>query len=183
MTVDRRTLAKVDRRLLSELDHTDGVQLVKVPVSEAVWSTWRRYCDTVGFSMGRGLAVLLHQELASVVDQDLEELAAALNEREVSLASRATELSGRDAELGRRERDLAIRESAVSQAEQSSARRTEDLDQREANVTTAEKRIAEQLVGLSRSPASKTRPKRGRNDPCWCGSGKKYKACHLPLNS
>ncbi len=23
------------------------------------------------------------------------------------------------------------------------------------------------------------RPKIGRNDPCWCGSGKKYKACHL----
>ena len=21
----------------------------------------------------------------------------------------------------------------------------------------------------------------GRNDPCWCGSGKKYKKCHLPL--
>jgi hypothetical protein len=24
-----------------------------------------------------------------------------------------------------------------------------------------------------------TGPKRGRNDPCWCGSGKKYKKCHL----
>jgi hypothetical protein len=23
------------------------------------------------------------------------------------------------------------------------------------------------------------RPKLGRNDPCWCGSGKKYKKCHL----
>jgi preprotein translocase subunit SecA len=23
------------------------------------------------------------------------------------------------------------------------------------------------------------RPKVGRNDPCWCGSGKKYKNCHL----
>lgn len=23
------------------------------------------------------------------------------------------------------------------------------------------------------------RPKIGRNDPCWCGSGKKYKVCHL----
>ena len=23
------------------------------------------------------------------------------------------------------------------------------------------------------------RPKVGRNDPCWCGSGKKYKKCHL----
>lgn len=21
----------------------------------------------------------------------------------------------------------------------------------------------------------------GRNDPCWCGSGKKYKKCHLPM--
>ena len=23
------------------------------------------------------------------------------------------------------------------------------------------------------------KPKTGRNDPCWCGSGKKYKSCHL----
>lgn len=23
--------------------------------------------------------------------------------------------------------------------------------------------------------------KPGRNEPCWCGSGKKYKACHLPI--
>jgi preprotein translocase subunit SecA len=23
------------------------------------------------------------------------------------------------------------------------------------------------------------KPKIGRNDPCWCGSGKKYKNCHL----
>ena len=21
--------------------------------------------------------------------------------------------------------------------------------------------------------------KLGRNDPCWCGSGKKYKSCHM----
>lgn len=29
-------------------------------------------------------------------------------------------------------------------------------------------------------PAAPVRPKRGRNDACWCGSGKKYKLCHLP---
>ena len=23
----------------------------------------------------------------------------------------------------------------------------------------------------------------GRNDPCWCGSGKKYKKCHLQSDS
>ena len=25
----------------------------------------------------------------------------------------------------------------------------------------------------------RSEPKIGRNDPCWCGSGKKYKKCHL----
>jgi hypothetical protein len=29
----------------------------------------------------------------------------------------------------------------------------------------------------AREPAER---KPGRNDPCWCGSGKKYKHCHLP---
>ncbi len=25
-------------------------------------------------------------------------------------------------------------------------------------------------------------PRVGRNDPCWCGSGKKYKKCHMPTD-
>jgi len=25
-------------------------------------------------------------------------------------------------------------------------------------------------------------PKLGRNDLCWCGSGKKYKKCHMELD-
>ena len=29
------------------------------------------------------------------------------------------------------------------------------------------------------APIRNDRPKLGRNDPCWCGSGKKYKKCHL----
>ncbi|HXA52124.1 MAG TPA: SEC-C metal-binding domain-containing protein [Candidatus Acidoferrum sp.] len=28
-------------------------------------------------------------------------------------------------------------------------------------------------------PFVRSEPKVGRNDPCWCGSGKKYKKCHL----
>lgn len=31
---------------------------------------------------------------------------------------------------------------------------------------------------LSMQPQRRTRPDIGRNDPCWCGSGKKYKHCH-----
>ena len=52
MSLVRRVLAKVDSRLFSKLDHTDGVQLVKVPASDAVWSTWQRYRDAAGVSIG-----------------------------------------------------------------------------------------------------------------------------------
>ncbi len=33
--------------------------------------------------------------------------------------------------------------------------------------------------GVSQQPVVKSdREKIGRNDPCWCGSGKKFKNCH-----
>ena len=32
--------------------------------------------------------------------------------------------------------------------------------------------------GEKRQPTVRTAPKLGRNDPCHCGSGKKYKKCH-----
>ena len=38
------------------------------------------------------------------------------------------------------------------------------------------------LDGLKRlllGPDQQPIPVLGRNDQCWCGSGKKYKACHL----
>ncbi len=144
MALKRGVLAKVDRRLLSELDPQEGVQLVKVPVSDAVWSTWRRLCQAVGISMGQGLAILLERELASLADEDLTGLAERLEKREADLASR-------EAEVAQRERDLAGREAEVRV--------------REAEVTRAS------------DPAAAT-PKRGRNEPCWCGSGKKFKYCH-----
>ena len=31
-------------------------------------------------------------------------------------------------------------------------------------------------------PVRREGPKLGRNDPCWCGSGKKYKQCHGKLS-
>ena len=32
----------------------------------------------------------------------------------------------------------------------------------------------------NQQPAASDKRKIGRNDPCWCGSGKKYKKCHYP---
>jgi len=45
----------------------------------------------------------------------------------------------------------------------------------------------ERSAALARASAARPRPlptgkrKLGRNAPCWCGSGKKYKKCHLPV--
>ena len=44
---------------------------------------------------------------------------------------------------------------------------------------TAAPKSQESAVVGSQSAVS-SRKKLGRNDPCWCGSGKKYKRCHYP---
>jgi len=33
---------------------------------------------------------------------------------------------------------------------------------------------------VNQQPVRRTSEKIGRNDPCWCGSGKKWKKCHYP---
>ena len=40
--------------------------------------------------------------------------------------------------------------------------------------------LMKKFLGLEEK---KPLPKLGRNDPCWCGSGKKYKHCHLETDS
>ena len=149
MTLNRQTLARIDKQILSQMDHDQGVQLVKVPVSEAVWSTWRRYCETVGIPMGRALAVLLHQELASLVDEDLDRSGTLLGEREALVAAG-------EAAVAVREREVATREKALAHQEQRLAAQTKP---RAAPLTM---------------PVAKL----GRNELCWCGSGKKFKYCH-----
>jgi preprotein translocase subunit SecA len=32
------------------------------------------------------------------------------------------------------------------------------------------------------APVVRTAPRVGRNDPCYCGSGKKYKKCHMLID-
>ena len=154
MSLNRRILAGVDARLGSELAHDEDPRQVKVPVSDAVWSTWRRYCDAVGVPMGRGLAILMHQELASVVDEDLEGLADRLADRESAIVARESELTEAQESVRVREVEVGIRE----------------------------RRLAEHQAKTPHTPLEEwVPPKRGRNEQCWCGSGKKYKKCHGAL--
>ena len=115
MALEGGVLARIDRRLLKELSDEPGTQLVKLPVSPAVWSTWRRYCEIVGLTMGAALAALLRRELESVIEPDLasdatllDQRARELDERESQLAERERSLSEREARLAEREKRLSV---------------------------------------------------------------------------
>ena len=163
MALDRGKLAKIDRRVFSELDHGVGVQTVKVPLSDAAWSTWRRYCDVIGLTMGEGIASLIDSELAAVVDggvdQDVAVFASRVDER----------LAAREAQVAARERDLEVAEGRQRGWSGRLRRWEGELEAREMRVQQASK------FALKHADIA---PKIGRNDRCPCGSGLKHKHCH-----
>lgn len=154
MALDHGRLAQIDRKVFAELDRGDGVQAVKVPVSDAVWSTWRRYCEAMGLSMGDGVAALILDELETVVG-------GTGPGRRVFNDLVASHAGERDLELDARQRELD------AQAEQ--------FRTREEYLRGWEQRLRTQ-----RPPGVQAREgaKVGRNDRCPCGSGFKYKQCH-----
>ena len=64
--MDRSLLARIDRKLLAGLGGDEAYRTVRVPAAAAKWSTWRRYCESVGISMGRAVTLLIDRELTSV---------------------------------------------------------------------------------------------------------------------
>ncbi len=146
MALDRGSLAKIDRRVFAELGHTVATQTVKVPLSDAMWSTWRRYCQAIGLTMGEGIAGLVDQELGVLVSED--------EPRGVVFAS---ELQGR---LVARSEALEIRERR--------------LDEREQSLRALERLLRARTRPLELPGKSSV----GRNAPCPCGSGYRYKRCH-----
>jgi hypothetical protein len=162
MDLDRRALANLDRRLLAGLDRDEGFQMVRVPVSPAKWSTWRRYCATAGVSMGRAIIALIDRELASVAGDSIDDGPV--------LAQRVRE------QLACREAEVASREREVVSAEEGLRSRSEQLRRREAELQTLAQRVERASKLTAQRDASM--PKVGRNDRCPCGSGLKYKYCH-----
>lgn len=173
MTLNRQILRKIDDRLRSESDEEKGEWMAKVPISGATKAVWQRYCQAVGVHMGQAVAILIHHELASVVDEDIESLSDRLSAKQDELDARAAELAIAEKELERSQRKLMIRAAELDE-------RQRDLEERENNAAVVERQLAQQLMHSGKAqPPPPTRRKLGRNERCWCGSGKKYKVCHL----
>jgi hypothetical protein len=157
MGLDRHALARIDRRLLAELDGDGGVQMVKVPVPDALWSVWRRYCDAVGMTMGEGVARLIAAELASVVGDDFDHEVPVFEDRTVRRVADVT------ARLEERERELTACKAR--------------LVERDREVRDLRRRL-QTTIRPPQPLAATIEERTGRNERCPCGSGFKYKHCH-----
>lgn len=148
--------------MFAELDHGDGPQMVKVPLSDAVWSAWRRYCEVLGLTMGEGIAGLIGVELTALVDDGVDDNSA------LSVIRAAERLAGREARVAVRERDLETAETRQRERDKRLRRWEGELEAREALLDQASRMVQRRDI----------HSKIGRNDRCSCGSGLKYKQCH-----
>ena len=110
MALDRGTLAKIDRKVFAELGHTVATQTVKVPLSDAMWSTWRRYCQAIELTMGEGIASLIDRELGALVSEDKHREAVFAPEMQRRLVARSEALDVRERRLDEREQSLRASE-------------------------------------------------------------------------
>jgi uncharacterized protein YecA (UPF0149 family) len=57
------------------------------------------------------------------------------------------------------------------------------LPKMETKLSEAAKNMRTNDESTSKKPKVNATKELGRNDPCWCGSGKKWKKCHYPKTS
>lgn len=163
MSLDRGVLVSIDRKLLAGLGQDETYRMVRVPITASKWSTWRRYCESAGISMGRAVAMLIDRELVSVFgDQADDHLPVFAEQAE-------EELAGRQEQVSRREEKAAVVEGRLQAWNAHLRAWQSDLETRERRVEYAVKTSARPVEAET---------KVGRNERCLCGSGLKYKHCH-----
>lgn len=163
MDLERGVLARIDRKLLAGLDQDATYRMVRVPVTASKWSTWKRYCEWAGVSMGRAIATLIDRELVSVFgDQRGHHLPVFAEEAE-------KELTTRQAQVAAREEKSAAVEGRLRAWNEHLWTWEGELETRERRVEFAAKMAAQPV---------EAEIKVGRNERCPCGSGLKYKHCH-----
>ena len=163
MDLDRGSLARLDRKLLAGLGQAETSRMVRVPVTEAKWSTWKRYCESVGISMGRAIATLIDRELVSMFgDQTDNQLPVFAKQAE--------------GELARRQDQVARREEKAAAVDERLQAWNEHLRTWEGELESREQRV--ESAGKMSAQPKRAQTKVGRNERCPCGSGLKYKHCH-----
>lgn len=167
MNLERDDLERVDQKLLARLGQDETYHMVRVPVTPATWSTWKRYCETAGLSMGRAILGLVERELGLVDQHGLQP--ASTGDAEEQLAAQEAELSARETELDLRSGQIDAEFDRIRAEAERLGTRIAELRSLERNLE-----IRSRMADQPPPPV----PKVGRNERCPCGSGRKYKQCH-----
>ncbi|MDH5672127.1 MAG: preprotein translocase subunit SecA [Myxococcales bacterium] len=113
---------------------------------------------------------LMHNIKASVVDKMFHFVIEREDEVERLEAERRKRVEARQQRMRANHQTAAGRQDGAAAAAGGAA------GQRGAGAGTGEQGMAPVARPAT---VKRERPKVGRNEPCWCGSGKKYKSCHL----
>jgi len=106
MDLDRGTLARIDRQILATLGRDETYRVVRVPISEATWSIWKRYCVALGVSMGRGIAGLIAHELETIATPHTSGGQTYGTALQNNFLERSRHLDAREQHLDERERTI-----------------------------------------------------------------------------
>jgi uncharacterized protein YecA (UPF0149 family) len=148
-------------------EHGDSVGEAAVFYATLVWAMFDR-------AFGGRLPRLLPrniEEAQKIVDAELaglseappaERVAAGVKERQPHLVARLIELLAED-----------VRENAIPEATAAII-----FPPTQVAVEAFDAAVSGKRPGQVIKPVVREEPKIGRNDPCPCGSGKKYKRCH-----
>jgi DNA repair exonuclease SbcCD ATPase subunit len=172
MGLEGEKLERIDRKLLARLGQDETYQMVRVPVTPPTWSTWKRYCEAVGVSMGRAIVTLIERELG-VFDNDHADHA---DEQPVSTGEVQEQLAAREAELNAREEELEAREAELDAELDQIIAEAKRLGTRQAELRSLEHNL--EIRSRNAVQPAPAVPQVGRNERCPCGSGRKYKQCH-----
>jgi preprotein translocase subunit SecA len=105
-----------------------------------------------------------------------ENLVATIDDEIVHRMYKVQVHNHEDAQLQQHQHIIATPAGAGLVPETSNA----PIPSKQANSMIASSMYQSSSAGGSASSQKSNGKKPGRNDPCWCGSGKKYKKCHYP---
>jgi uncharacterized protein YecA (UPF0149 family) len=130
MGIDRGVLSRIDRKLLARLETDEEWRVARLPISEALWSAWKRYCLAIDISMGRGIAALVQRELETVIGAELDEnllseIESRLHGREEAVDDYERRLRDRELSIQQREHFLSITDSLTGRSQASKVGRND----------------------------------------------------------
>lgn len=146
MDLELGMLARIDRKLLAGLGQDETYRMVRVPTTASKWSTWKRYCDSAGISMGRAIVTLIDRELVSVFGEHIGDNPQVFAEQVAE-------------ELVRRQEQLARREEKATAVEERLGAWNAHLRSWEVDLQTRERRVkfAARVPAQPREPAPGSR--------------------------